>query len=494
MLAHPLARHSFSLVRDASQCLRAAGALHLLWLWLLWGICSLTGYISNRSLRARTAHPSRRAPPSTATPIDHRACSSKTHLLSIQAVSPRFNTSERHFLSTLPRPIPIPDPLLLPILAPPPPTNSSPLPYNHQAMFNTLDTTAWLSGLSRRKLHSSSTGSDRPHKDADKLLRKVLLRNSLSRVDLALAELSSTTLPPPEPLALEHELPLATVLPIVDRDPPAPQETLVEDFVFPDASSIAHTSRQYTSAETEAEARWLDSLLEDLSDDDDEYDPTAAVQETHIATEEEDDDDDDDFYLDPEGLAWLLSTTEDDDVQPTIISVPSPTSFLPSESNPRVPIPFPLLPDDSDADDDLSTTPGMEEDLEGDSEADSVEWPQTPGSQFRSTASLGRSASSSSLNQHQHTSIAASTSPGSPLSLPLSASSPLAVLPVIREGAVLDNREPPRIPGAGVKAEQHPHPHQHPHQTPLQTSNSFCLPQERYITIASTHGLAGHHY
>ena len=298
-------------------------------------------------------------------------------------------------------------------------------------MFHNIDTTAWLSNISRRKLQTATSLSERP-REGDTLLRRVLLRNSITRVDLALAgaQEAQILLPPQPsstpPSASTSTSTTSTQLPLVPSSlsppppGPAPASDLVDnEFVFPSLPN----GRVYTQEETIAEERWLDSLLDTLSDgddgndseDDDDYAHALVVQVESSPEPEEDEDE----YLDPEGLAWLMSAAVDE--QPTI-SVPSPTSMpVRSLSPPRalpigpheLPFYYPL-PDDSD--DDLST-PGMEEDVEGESEADSLEWPSTPGSQFRSTASLGRSSSTSSLNnliasgsEHTH----APSSPSSP--------------------------------------------------------------------------------
>jgi hypothetical protein len=179
--------------------------------------------------------------------------------------------------------------------------------------------------------------------------------------------------------------------------------------VFPELTS----SRAFTNAEPNVEEKWLDSLLEDLSDDeydnDEDEDDEATARGASSPFDEEEEDHDEDYYLDAESLAWLLSTNAEEP-QP-IISVPSPTSVsVRAISPPRAlhsqphetltidDLPFySPLPDDDD--DDLSTVPGMEPD-EGESEADSVEWPLTPG-QRSITSILGRSTSNSnsSLNQ-----------------------------------------------------------------------------------------------
>jgi hypothetical protein len=273
-------------------------------------------------------------------------------------------------------------------------------------MFHNIDTTAWLSNLSRRKLQTATSPSDRP-REGDTLLRRVLLRNSITRVDLALAEAHeahlplspslsspSSAIPIPDPPAASTSAPgVLPLAPPPSVPPPPPLDVADNEFVFPSLPN----GRVYTPEETAAEERWLDSLLDTLSDaeDDDDYDyAQALVVQAEGSPEDEDD------YLDPEGLAWLMSAAADE--QPTI-SVPSPTSvpvrsLSPPRASPIGPRELPFyypLPDDSD--DDLST-PGMEEDVEGESDADSLEWPCTPGSQFRSTASLGRSSSTSSLN------------------------------------------------------------------------------------------------
>lgn len=331
-------------------------------------------------------------------------------------------------------------------------------------MFNTTGTTAWLSGVSRRKLQSASA-PDRP-KDADKLLRRVLLRNSLSRVDLALAEVAhaqSTSTADSIP-QLSRLAPTSDALDDIATPPSSPvdllspERSLVGDFVFPDASSMTG-SRTYTVEETEAEARWLDSLLENLSDDDEYEDVHATVAQVDSDEDEEEDEDsghersEQDDLMDAECLAWLLSTTAEDDRPP--VSVPSPTSvpvrsLSPPRSSSRPdaaevmsPFPYPL-PDDSD--DDYISAPGMEDDVEGeDSEADSLEWPATPGSPFRSTASLGRSVSNSSL----HNLVASATPPTA------------SVLPAIHEGAVYQpglGQTAPRIRLQSNDGSHQPHP------------------------------------
>lgn len=248
-----------------------------------------------------------------------------------------------------------------------------------------------MSSVSRRKLQSTATP------DADKLLRKVLLRNSISRVDLALAEAHSTSLLASPPLIPTLSSPQQQPIQ-VHPDPEQPQTPCTspsttplradeDEFVFPDATSL-NTPRVYSTADADAEARWLDSLLEDMSDDDGEYGDASEENITHSDGEEEEEEEEEDgYYL--ESLAWLLDEPE------PIISVPAPIS-------PQEPLiievrPFDCpLPDDSD--DDLSTAPDMDEDVEGESEADSVEWPLTPG-QRSVTSILGRSISASTLNQ-----------------------------------------------------------------------------------------------
>lgn len=278
-----------------------------------------------------------------------------------------------------------------------------------------------MSLVSRRKLQSTATP------DADKLLRKVLLRNSISRVDLALAEAHSTSLlasppliptlssPQQQPIQVhpdpeQHQTPGASssnTHPRADED----------EFVFPDATSL-NTPRVYSTADADAEARWLDSLLEDMSDDDGEYGEASEENITH-GDDEEEEEDEDGYYL--ESLAWLLDEPE------PIISVPAPIS--PQE--PLIievrPFDYPL-PDESD--DDLSTAPDMDEDVEGESEADSVEWPLTPG-QRSVTSMLGRSISASTLNQ-----LVASGDGMAPLPLPSIAEGPVFdadVRPAIHE-------------------------------------------------------------
>lgn len=264
-----------------------------------------------------------------------------------------------------------------------------------------------MSSVSRRKLQSTASP------DADKLLRKVLLRNSISRVDLALAEAHAL------PQSNSATLDLATLSspqhPIqvqADDDPEGaiaspltPPTRLDEDeFVFPDATSL-NTPRVYSTADADAEARWLDSLLEDMSDDDEEN----IVQGDD--DDEEEEEEEEGYYL--ESLAWLL-----DEPQQPATQNPLALELGPFDSP---------LPDDSD--DDLSTAPDMDEDVEGESEADSVEWPLTPG-QRSMTSMLGRSITASTLNQ-----LVAS---GDDIE-------PLQALPSITEGAVFEADVRPAI-------------------------------------------------
>lgn len=267
-----------------------------------------------------------------------------------------------------------------------------------------------MSSVSRRKLQSTASP------DADKLLRKVLLRNSISRIDLALAE--GTSLPQSNN-AVTITNGLATLSspqhPIqvqADHDPEGasaspsstPPTRLDEDeFVFPDATSL-NTPRVYSTADADAEARWLDSLLEDMSDDEDET-------SVHDDVEEVEEEGEDDYYL--ESLAWLL-----DEPQPSTARDSHILQLAPSFDSP--------LPDESD--DDLSTTPDMDEDVEGESEADSVEWLLTPG-QRSMTSMLGRSITASTLNQ-----LVASGDDVAPLPLPS-----------ITEGAVFEADVRPAI-------------------------------------------------
>lgn len=265
---------------------------------------------------------------------------------------------------------------------------------------STSGTPAWMSYVSRRKLQSTATP------DADKLLRKVLLRNSISRVDLALAE-EAQALPQsnstPFPQQQHPHLNQVQADPEgASASPSTPPTRLDEDeFVFPDATSL-NTPRVYSTADADAEARWLDSLLEDMSDD----------EEANGVHDEEDDEEEeeDEEYL--ESLAWLLDEPQ-----------------TPSKARDPLLRPFDYpLPDEDD--DDLSTTPDMEDDVEGESEADSVEWPLTPG-QRSMTSMLGRSITASTLNQ-----LVASGEDAAPLPLPL---------PSITEGTVFEEDVRPAI-------------------------------------------------
>ncbi|PVG00191.1 hypothetical protein CPB86DRAFT_773867 [Serendipita vermifera] len=262
-------------------------------------------------------------------------------------------------------------------------------------MFHSLDTTTWLSAVSRRKLQSvGSPDRERP-RDADKLLRKVLLRNSLSRVDLALAEAQSLpALSPPS----SPTLPSPQQRPCLSHSDPEPSASSSkadeDDFVFPDATSIT-TSRAYSQEDADAEAKWLDSLLDDLSDDD-EYE-NEAEQGPANSSQTFEDEDDEELYLDPESLPWLHSTDAEEP-----ISAPPPIPANDSTVLDHLePFYYPLPEDD----DDLSTVPTMDDDVEGESEADSVEWLATPGHRSL-TSMLGHSSNLHHLvasgNQHEN--------------------------------------------------------------------------------------------
>ncbi|KAG8827479.1 hypothetical protein FRC19_002932 [Serendipita sp. 401] len=189
-------------------------------------------------------------------------------------------------------------------------------------MFHSLDTTAWLSVVSRRKLQQAAASPDRP-RDADKLLRKVLLRNSISRVDLALAEAQATSSSSStSPSILSHSSPSTLpspqqqqVLPLHSTSGPESPVTLPrpeeDDFVFPDATSLT-VSQSYSTEDAEAEARWLESLLEDLSDDEDEDHLSRAHDDSHAGDvtfshegEAEEEDEEADFDLD---LLWSTNS------------------------------------------------------------------------------------------------------------------------------------------------------------------------------------------
>ena len=387
---------------------------------------------NNNNHRKGPSPPSLPPPPSGAGPSSSSPTATAYHtLLSFNTSTTLTSTIKLGSSVTAPPALPLPTPPCL--------------HSQHQSptMFHNIDTTAWLSNISRRKLHTATSPSDRP-REGDTLLRRVLLRNSITRVDLALAEAQDAQLqPPPQPSSVfstpspattsltAPTLPLAPPSSSALSPAPTPSpDTVDNEFVFPSLPN----GRVYSPEETAAEERWLDSLLDTLSDGDDDGDDDddyahALVVPVESSPEPEEEED----YLDLEGLAWLMSAAVDE--QP-VISVPSPTSVpVRPLSPPRLPpapvgpleLPFYYpLPDDSD--DDLST-PGMEEDVEGESDADSLEWPCTPGSQFRSTASLGRSSSTSSLNN-----LVASASEHT--QAPSSLSSP-------RERAVLKPARPP---------------------------------------------------
>lgn len=214
------------------------------------------------------------------------------------------------------------------------------------------------------------------NKDNCSLHRWVLLKNSIINS-------------PTSSLSASSELPDAHHPYSEDDDEESADEVLgsVTDhtFMFPDAGNFVE--RQAADAQTTSEAQWLDSLLETLGDDDDDYFGSDSEPTIH-STE-----DDDDFSP----SASPMSSSDDlPPMQPSYFpsaatTVPysapypsyHPSSFDKSDTSiSSLPPPYedPLPYCDSDDVDDLAVPDAIEDTSDDESDA-----PQTP--------SLGRSTS-----------------------------------------------------------------------------------------------------
>jgi len=107
---------------------------------------------------------------------------SSGHNTTTEPMARTGNLRRRPSLTTLDSSVTAPPALPLP-------TSPSPEPH-HQVppTFHNIGTTAWLSNLARRKLQTATSPLQPRPGERDTLLRRVMLRNSITRVDLALAE------------------------------------------------------------------------------------------------------------------------------------------------------------------------------------------------------------------------------------------------------------------------------------------------------------------
>ncbi|EIN03625.1 hypothetical protein PUNSTDRAFT_146953 [Punctularia strigosozonata HHB-11173 SS5] len=172
-----------------------------------------------------------------------------------------------------------------------------------------------LSTLARSKLQSvSSSGS----KDSCSLHRWVLLKNSIVRSHPAVADkercsATCTYAPEQDGHQEEHE-----------HEEDEVEDSLGESFMFPDVDALLASDKRGSEDE------WLDSLLENLNDDDAENDAEIDVQVAVLAVDEDEDDDTAEFtpFASP-------SSSSDDLLGPPSAPVAIPYQY---------PVPYPPLP------------------------------------------------------------------------------------------------------------------------------------------------------
>ncbi|KAH9484030.1 hypothetical protein JR316_0003509 [Psilocybe cubensis] len=175
-----------------------------------------------------------------------------------------------------------------------------------------------LSLLTRSKLHLSTSG-----RDSCSLHRWVLLKNSI----VSSPALTTSTL-----LATQSDI--HSAYPTDDSEDDESEEVLgsmeTDAFMFPDAGQLVPSSA--SSGIRGAEAQWLDSLLEELGDDEDD-DEFAVDSDTHSATITVEDDE---FPL-YSPLGSPMSSSDDLPNQPAYyppsISVPYPVPYPPYQSS-----------------------------------------------------------------------------------------------------------------------------------------------------------------
>jgi len=124
--------------------------------------------------------------------------------------------------------------------------------------------TSLLYSITRSKLHEST------NKEQCSLHRWVLLKNSI---------LSSSSLQ--NAAVSEYSETISNVNEETDEE--VAEETVVDAFMFPDAGNFV------SSRSAEAEAQWLDSLLETLAEDEDDDYPSDSDHHSALPVDEDDD-------------------------------------------------------------------------------------------------------------------------------------------------------------------------------------------------------------
>ena len=227
---------------------------------------------------------------------------------------------------------------------------SAPLQSQSQSLF----------AMARSKLNTAVSGVS---KDSSSLHRWVLLKNSILRSH------SVDPAPPPAGADVQH---------VYRRDDEEARDEVEEDaFMFPDPHALGSRS----SDGGDSEKQWLDSLLEDLGDDDDYADaecPAASNSSLPV--------DDDDEQLSP---LCSPNSSSDDLVgphsslfyQPPPIAIPYPVpypplppSWLQLDSHDHDPLPY------FDADEDLCVPDAIEDTSDDESDALSTPYTQSVAS------------------------------------------------------------------------------------------------------------------
>lgn len=216
-----------------------------------------------------------------------------------------------------------------------------------------------LFSMARSKLHSTVTGSVR---DSCSLHRWVLLKNSILRSH------------PADPAPTQAD---ADVQHVYRHDEEAHDEVEEDAFMFPDPHALGSPSADVG----DSEKQWLDSLLEDLGDDDDDVGASSSVLPV----------DDDDEPLSP--LCSPMSSSDDLVghsnlfYQPPPIAIPYPVPYPPLHP-PLLPSWLQLDPHDHeplpyfDADDveDLPVPDAIEDTSDDESDALSTPYSQSMSS------------------------------------------------------------------------------------------------------------------
>ena len=234
-----------------------------------------------------------------------------------------------------------------------------------------------LFALARSKLQLSVGG-----KDKCSLHRWVLLKNSIL----------STSVPSSSSLA-DSSIP-SSLSDDVDEEVGAED---LDSFMFPDAGKLVGDPATDVNA---SETEWLDSLLEQLVDEDeDEFSVDPDANLSLLPTDE----DDDQFFLSP--TVSPMSSTDDLPNQPTCYS-PSGVPYSYPYLVPYPPPPLPLVHSYDSMDSSLTSLPAPYDDplpyhdlseSENLSVPDAIEDTSDDESDAPKTPSLGRSATSLSL-------------------------------------------------------------------------------------------------